>query len=124
MLLNAITLLATWPLSTSVAPLTVFSLLNGVANGAFFTAIPTVFSGFFNPSQGTMVVSTGTTGWTLGYLLVTPIAGYLLQSSRSGRILFSSYRPAIFYVGGVGVLTCAFAMLARISFNKALIKRA
>lgn len=124
MLLNVITLLAIWPISTSVAPLIIFALLNGVANGGFFTAMPTVFSGFFDSSKGTLAVSTGSTGWTLGYLLGTPIAGYLLQSAESGRITSSSYRPAIFYAGGVGVLACGFALIARISFNKALIKRA
>ncbi|ETS84482.1 hypothetical protein PFICI_02507 [Pestalotiopsis fici W106-1] len=124
MLLNAITLLAIWPVSTAPAPLIIFALLNGVANGGFFTAMPTVFSGFFEPSKGTMAVSTGSTGWTLGYLLGTPIAGYLLQTSGSGKISPSAYRPAIFYAGGVGALACTFALVARLSFNKALIKRA
>lgn len=125
MVLNAITLLAIWPVSTAPAPLIVFALLNGVANGGFFTAMPSVFSGFFEPSKGAMAVSTGSTGWTLGYLLGTPIAGYLFQAaSGSGDISPSAYRPAIFYAGGVGAVACGFALLARLSFNKVLIKRA
>lgn len=124
MLMNAITLLAIWPVSTAPAPLIIFALLNGVANGGFFTAMPTVFSGFFEPSKTTMAISTGSTGWTLGYLLGTPIAGYLLQASGSGKISPSAYRPAIFYAGGVGALACSFALVARLSFNKAIIKRA
>ena len=42
MIVNAISVLAIWTVSNSMGPLTLFAIVNGVANGAFFTTLPTV----------------------------------------------------------------------------------
>lgn len=48
--LNALSMLAIWPISTSLAPLTVFVIVNGLANGAFFSIMPTVVGAVFGGS--------------------------------------------------------------------------
>jgi MFS family permease len=42
MVLNAVSMLAIWPVSNTLAPLLIFSMFNGLANGAFFTLFPVV----------------------------------------------------------------------------------
>lgn len=128
MLLNALTMLTIWPVSNTLGPLVVFAILNGVANGAFFTVFPTVVAGIFGPGRAAVAMSMSVTGWTPGYLLGTPIAGYLLQAA-SGKYVGSAgsdssvYRPAIFYAGGAALLSSAFVLWARINMSKSILKR-
>ena len=124
MLLNAISMWAIWPVSETLAPLIIFAMLNGVANGSFFTTFPTVITTMFGPTRGAVAMAMTVTGWSGGYLLGAPIAGYLLQASggqKAGNI--SPYRPAIFYAGGVAFASSAFVLLARLKIDKKLIKK-
>lgn len=43
--LNSISMLAIWPFSTTLSLLVIFAALNGMANGAFFVALPTAVAG-------------------------------------------------------------------------------
>ncbi|KAF3015109.1 hypothetical protein E8E12_000094, partial [Didymella heteroderae] len=104
MILNAISMLAIWPVSDSLGPLVAFAVLNGAANGSFFTALPTVVAGIFGTGRAAVAMSMAATGWTAGYLMGAPIAGYILQSAGGNQGTraeqgFSGYRPAIFYAG-------------------------
>lgn len=42
MVLNAVSMLAIWPVSNALGPLLAFAILNGVANGAYFTVFSTL----------------------------------------------------------------------------------
>ena len=124
MLLNATSMLAIWSISNTLGPLLVFAMLNGVANGSFFTALPTVITGMFGPTRGAVAMGMAVTGWTGGYLMGAPIAGYLLQASggqKPGTIM--PYRPAIFYAGGVAFASSLCVLLARVCMEKQLIKK-
>jgi MCP family monocarboxylic acid transporter-like MFS transporter 3 len=81
MVLNAVSMLAIWPASSTLGPLLTFAMINGVANGSYFTTQPTVVAGIFGPGRATVAMSMSVTGWTGGYLLGAPIAGYLLQAA-------------------------------------------
>lgn len=122
MMLNTISMLTIWVVSNKLAPLIVFAILNGIANGAFFTVFPTVVARIFAPAQAAVAMSMSVTGWTLGYLLGAPIAGYLLQAAGGQRAAeergVKVYRPAIFYAGGVTLVSCVFALVARIYLAK------
>jgi MCP family monocarboxylic acid transporter-like MFS transporter 3 len=81
MVLNAVSMLAIWPASSTLGPLLTFAMINGVANGSYFTTQPTVVAGIFGPGRATVAMSMSVTGWTGGYLSGAPIAGYLLQAA-------------------------------------------
>lgn len=67
---NSITMLALWPASTSLAPLAVFAVLNGLMNGGFFSSMPTVVSNVFGSARVSTAMAMMIVGWILGYLLV------------------------------------------------------
>jgi len=62
---NALSMLAIWPISTSVAPLIVFIVVNGISSGEFFALIPSVVGSVHALA---MTVS----GWGFGYFFVSP----------------------------------------------------
>lgn len=45
MFFNTVSMLAIWPVSSTLAPLVIFAAINGIANGAFFVALPTAIVG-------------------------------------------------------------------------------
>ncbi|KAJ9608913.1 hypothetical protein H2200_006684 [Cladophialophora chaetospira] len=139
MALNAVSMLAIWPVSNSLASLVIFAMLNGLANGAFFTLYPVVVAStaarIEHSDSGRVAVAMGMsiTGWTGGYLMGVPIAGYLLQASSLASDSSSSsaptntsiapYRPAIFYAGGVALASAACVLLARLKLGQGMRKR-
>lgn len=71
LLLNALTIIIMWPLSTSIAPLAVFVIINGAANGGFFSTMPTVVGTVFGSARVSVAMAMVVTGWAGGYLLVS-----------------------------------------------------
>jgi MFS family permease len=71
MLLTAITMLAVWPTSTTLPPLVVFVIINGAANGAFFSTMPSAVSIVFGSARVAVAMSMVVTGWLGGYLMVS-----------------------------------------------------
>lgn len=96
--LSALTL---WPLSTTLAPLIAFCVLNGAANGGFFSMMPTVVGSVFGPSQMTVAMGMVVSGWAGGYLMGAPIAGYLLAAYGGQEAGLAAYRPAMYYAGSL-----------------------
>lgn len=128
MVLNAASMLAIWPVSNTFGPLLVFAMLNGIANGSYFTTQPTVVAGIFGPGRAAVAMSMSVTGWTAGYLMGTPIAGYLLQAASGRRSngasqSISVYQPAIFYAGGMATLSALCVLAARLIVAKKFRKR-
>ncbi|CAN9079325.1 unnamed protein product [Alternaria sp. RS040] len=129
MVVNAVSMLAIWPVSDTLTPLVIFATVNGIANGAYFTTQPTVVAGIFGPGRATVAMSMSVTGWSAGYLMGAPIAGYLLQAAGAGKQnagvgqSVEVYRPAIFYAGGMATLSALFVILARLTVAKKVFKR-
>lgn len=124
--LNAITTLAIWPVSSTIGPLVLFVTLNGIANGAFFTSLPIVVASLVDPSRAAVAMGMNITGWTAGYLMGAPIAGYLLEASgvmRGGDGGGAAYRAAIFYAGGLAALSSTFVLVARLFVDKKMLKK-
>ena len=75
MTLNAVSMLAIWPVSNTLGPLVAFAMLNGLANGAFFTLYPVVVASTAarvdNSESGRVAIAMGMaiSGWTGGYLM-------------------------------------------------------
>lgn len=127
MVINAVSMLAIWPVSNTLGPLLVFAMINGVANGSYFTTQPMVVAGIFGPGRAAVAMSMSITGWAAGYLMGAPIAGYLLQAaggSREGAAQsVDVYRPAIFYAGGTATLSALCVLGARLTVAKKFRKR-
>ncbi|KAF2796955.1 MFS general substrate transporter [Melanomma pulvis-pyrius CBS 109.77] len=128
MTLNAVSMLAIWPVSDTLGPLVLFAALNGVANGSFFTTVPTVVAGMFGPGRAAVAMSMAVTGWSGGYLMGAPIAGYLLQAAGgsqdgTGKQGVETYRPAIFYAGGVATASALFVLVARLKLTRKVVKK-
>ncbi|KNG45911.1 MFS general substrate transporter [Stemphylium lycopersici] len=128
MALNAASMLAIWPVSSTLGPLVIFAILNGVANGAYFTTQPTVVAGIFGPGRAAVAMSMSVTGWSGGYLMGAPIAGYLLQAAGGSRDTAAGqnidvYRPAIFYAGGTATVSALCVIFARFTVAKQFRKR-
>lgn len=124
MSLNALSMLAIWPVSNMVPTLVVFAVVNGMANGAFFTTLPTVITQIYGPSRAGVAMGMTITGWSAGYFMGAPIAGYLLQAaggSHAGTI--DPFRPAIFYAGGIALFSATFVLLARLRLDPKLLKK-
>lgn len=124
MAINGVTMFALWSFASTLAILIVFSVLNGVANGAFFVALPTAVGRLSGERRGAGAVSITITGWTPGLLVGNPIAGFLIGAtgaSTSHSIV--PYRPAIFYAGGTAMLSLVFVVTARLWVDKRLAQK-
>ncbi|KAJ4310229.1 hypothetical protein N0V94_008555 [Neodidymelliopsis sp. IMI 364377] len=122
-LLNSITMLAIWPVSTSLAPLFLFALLNGCANGSFFVSLPTAVA-TVAPDSAAAAIALMVFFWTPGYLLGAPLAGILIEATGAVEAQsIGPYRGAIFYAAGTGVLALAMVVGARVGVERKVMKR-
>ena len=124
MALNAISMLAIWPVSDTIGPLMVFAAVNGIANGAFFVTMPTAIGRMIGPGQAAVGMGMAITGWTGGYLMGSPIAGILIAKTGAQQAhVIEPYRAAIFYAGGVALASATFVLVARLRMDTKLIKK-
>lgn len=63
-------MLAICPVSDSLAPLIVFVIVSGAANGGFFATMPTVVGSVFGSARVSVAMGMIVTGWAGGYLMV------------------------------------------------------
>ncbi|TFY82482.1 hypothetical protein EWM64_g1538 [Hericium alpestre] len=113
LILNSVSLLAIWPTSVSVAPLVVFIVLNGAGNGGFFACIPSIVGYLNGQSRVSSALAMVVTGWASGYLLGSPVAGWLLEAyggSAAGRVAF---RPTIYFAGSLSVASTGLILTMR-----------
>jgi MFS family permease len=123
LLLSAVSMLVLWPISTSLAPLIVFLIINGMGNGGFFAIMPTVVGNVFGSARVSVAMGMMVTGWTGGYLLGAPIAGYLLEAYGGEKGGFESYRPAIFYAGSMALGAAGMVAYVRFSMSRKITAR-
>ena len=124
MLVNTLSTLAIWPLSSKLGPLILFAVLNGMSNGAFFVAMPTAVGRMTVTGQAPVGMGMAVSGWTGGYLMGGPIAGILIAATGAEQAHnIAAYRPAIFYAGGVTVAATLFVLAARFKMDRKLIEK-
>ena len=124
MALNAVSMLAIWPVSNTIGPLLVFAAFNGIANGSFFVTMPTTIGRLVGPGQAAVGMGMAITGWTGGYLLGSPIAGMLIAATGAEKAhTVMPYRAAIFYAGGVALASATFVLVARLRMDTKLFKK-
>ncbi|ATY63001.1 Major facilitator superfamily transporter [Cordyceps militaris] len=118
LVLTAVSMLAIWPASTTLAPLALFVVINGLSNGGFFCTMPTVASNVFGSARVGAVMSIIITGWIGGYLMGAPIAGYLLEAYGGAEKGLVAYRPAMLYGGSLSLVSAFLVLMVRIRVNK------
>ncbi|OAA49200.1 Major facilitator superfamily transporter [Beauveria brongniartii RCEF 3172] len=122
LVLTALSMLAIWPASTTLGPLALFVVVNGLSNGGFFCTMPTVASNVFGSARVGVVMSMIITGWIGGYLMSlvqgAPIAGYLLEAFGGAEKGLTAYRPAMFYGGSLSLVSAILVLIARVRVNK------
>ncbi|KAI1916749.1 Lysophospholipase 1 [Ophidiomyces ophidiicola] len=69
LLLSAVSILVLWPVSLSIGPLVAFVIINGMANGGFFSTMPTVIGNVFGSARVSVAMGMTVTGWVGGYLM-------------------------------------------------------
>lgn len=122
-LLNAMSMLAIWPVSSSSPPLFVFALINGCANGGFFVGLPNAAAAIA-PASAAASISLMTTFYTPGYLLGPAIAGILIEATGATQASsIGPYRAAIFYAAGTGLLSTLLAVSSRLMIDSKVIKK-
>ena len=119
-LLGGISMLAIWPVADSLAVLIVFAILNGMANGGFFSTMPTVVGNVFGSARVSVAMGMVVTSWGGGYLLGAPIAGYLLDAYGGPDSTIEAYHPAMFYAGSLSLGAAGCVLMARLKINPAL----
>ena len=123
MLVNAMTMLSIWPASDTLAPLVAFAIINGVANGSFFTSMPTAVGTLYGSSRVPVAMGMVITGWTGGYFAGAPIAGYILQAYGGKNPDQWAYRPAIFYAGSMALGAAGFVLILRLRLSLKIFKK-
>jgi MFS family permease len=123
LVINALSMLILWPVSTTIGPLVVFVMINGLANGSFFATMPTVVSNLFGSARMSVAMGMIVTSWGGGYLMGAPIAGYLLDAFGGEKGGFRAYRPAIFYAGGLAVGGAGLVVGVRFWKDRKILKR-
>ncbi|KAG5660333.1 hypothetical protein KAF25_002939, partial [Fusarium avenaceum] len=115
--------LVIWPFSTTLAPLIPFVILNGMANGGFFSTMPTVIGSVFGPSQVSIAMGMAVTGWAGGYLMGSPIAGYLLDAYGGAESGFRAYRPAMYYAGSLALAAAGIVAMIRLHISRKILAK-
>ncbi|TDZ68297.1 Aspyridones efflux protein apdF [Colletotrichum trifolii] len=123
MLLSSVSMLAIWPASTTLGPMIVFVIVNGVSNGGFFSTMPTVVGNVFGSARVSVAMSMIVTGWTGGYLMGAPIAGYLLQAYGGADNGLQAYRPAMFYAGSLALASAVSVAMVRFHMSKNILAK-
>ncbi|RDL40415.1 uncharacterized protein BP5553_00394 [Venustampulla echinocandica] len=123
LLLSAVSMLVLWPVSNSLAPLVVFVIINGAANGGFFSTMPTVVGTVFGSQRVGVAMGMIVTGWGGGYLMGAPIAGYLLAAYGGENSTLKAYHPAIFYAGSMALGSAALVLVVKLRLSRNPLKR-
>ncbi|KIY53295.1 MFS general substrate transporter [Fistulina hepatica ATCC 64428] len=113
LVVSALSILAIWPASTSLPPLVVFIFLTGLGNGGFFSTVPSVVSHVYGPHRVTTVLAMVLTAWMFGYMLGSPIAGWILQMYGGSDAGIAAYRPAMYYAGSLSLGAAGFILAVR-----------
>jgi MFS family permease len=71
LIMSALSMLVLWPVSNSLGPLIVFVIINGAANGGFFSTMPTVVGSVFGSRRVSVAMGMIVSGWAGGYLMVS-----------------------------------------------------
>ncbi|GJN79867.1 hypothetical protein PLIIFM63780_003389 [Purpureocillium lilacinum] len=109
--LCGVSALAIWPFASSIGVLSVFSVVNGIGCGSFFSLFPTCLGAVFGPENTMGVLPIMWASWFFGFFFGTPIASRLYALAARPEV--SEYRPAAYYAGATSVVGIVFMLALR-----------
>ncbi|GAA5956637.1 hypothetical protein JCM8115_000631 [Rhodotorula mucilaginosa] len=112
--LVAFSTLLIWPFATSIAPLIIFAIINGLCAGGMFSLTPGTVGSVFGSRRLPVVFSMIVSSWAPGYFVGAPIAGYILQAYGGPDRGAGAYRPAIMFSGALSLLAAGCILVLRI----------
>ncbi|KAH8829871.1 major facilitator superfamily domain-containing protein [Flagelloscypha sp. PMI_526] len=105
LLTSAVSMLAIWPVSQSIGPFILFSIISGAGNGGFFSTIPNAVGHMYGGQWAPIALAMIVTAWSAGYFLIrdprfgAPIAGWILEKYGGSAARTQAFRPAMYYAG-------------------------
>ncbi|KAL7935752.1 MFS general substrate transporter [Trichoderma chlorosporum] len=123
LVLSAVSMLALWPASTTLIPLTFFAIINGALNGMYFATMPTAIGNIFGSARVSVALGMIVTGWGAGYLMGAPIAGYILDAHGGSENGLRAFRPAMFYAGSLALGAAGFLVLMRYQIKSSVLAK-
>lgn len=120
LILSSISLMVIWPLSNSIGPLVVFIIINGMANGGFFSTMPTVVGNVFGSARVGVAMGMIVSGWIGGYLMVSSCClikiwrdrPSITSHSRAHRLLATSWMHPEEWRAASDLIVQLYSMLA------------
>jgi MFS transporter, MCT family, solute carrier family 16 (monocarboxylic acid transporters), member 3 len=86
--------------------------------------VPTSITKLTGPGPAPVAMSMALTGWTVGYLMGSPIAGFIITSTGAEKSSsIEPYRATIFYAGGIAMVSATIVLLARLRMDKKMLKK-
>ncbi|KAK4053335.1 hypothetical protein OIO90_003947 [Microbotryomycetes sp. JL221] len=101
----AISTLLIWPFASSIVPLALFTIINGFTAGGYFSLVPGFLTALFGSKVLPVAFPMLVTSFSFGYLMGSPVAGYLLEALGGPAAGFQAFKPAIFYSGGLSLIS-------------------
>lgn len=123
LMLSGVSMLTLWPFNGGLGLLAVFAMINGAGNGGFFATMPTVVGNSFGSLRVAVAMGMIVTGWTGGYLMGAPIAGYILAAFGGAELGLVAFRPAMFYAGSMAVGAAALVATMRFMTEKSILRK-
>lgn len=123
LILSALSMLVIWPVSNSLGPLIFFVIINGAANGGFFSTMPTVVGSVFGSRRVSVAMGMIVSGWAGGYLMGAPIAGYLLAAYGGEHSTLKAYHPAMIYAGSMALAAAILVGGVKVMLNKRILRK-
>ena len=121
--ISGLSMLALWPVSTTLAPLICFVIIAGIGNGGFFSLMPTVVGHMVGSIRITTAFGMIVTAWIGGYFMGSPIAAYLLEAYGGAQAGLSAYRPAMYYAGSLSIGAAGLVTVYRMLVSRVLITK-
>ncbi|KAJ3160492.1 hypothetical protein HDU88_007952 [Geranomyces variabilis] len=110
-----------WPFATTLPALYGFASVYGIFAGAFFSVFPIVTGQLFGVERIASVAGLLFSGYALGDIAGTPIAGALVREQEEGG---KDYTPAMFYGGATMLVAAGLGVAAKVLERRRLTERA
>lgn len=85
--------------------------------------MPTVAGQIFGSARVSVALGMLVSGWSFGYLLGAPIAGYLLAAYGGQANGLQAYRPAMYYASSLSLASAGLVALVRLRMSSKILKK-
>ncbi|KAI5478074.1 hypothetical protein MNV49_005439 [Pseudohyphozyma bogoriensis] len=120
--ISGLAVVAMWPFARSPAVVAVFAVLNGAGTGGWFALLPSVAGYVLGDEKVSSGLGTIELCSCVGFLLGSPIAGFLLAASGGEGAGLVAYKPAMWYAGGGTLASAVLVTTVRLRASMKLVR--